>query len=186
MVAERMEGVEIVGYASDGEQALRLCEDLKPDVLVVHLRIPKLDATLLIEALAARNLSTRVVVYTATANATLLKTVHSANPAALFHKDDSLEDLRSAIRSAATGSFFVSPTVAGALRNSRSSDLPLSPRELAIAKLLADGKQNKEVSALLGVSDKTVRSHREHIYGKLHVKDIAGLVNWMSRANLEN
>lgn len=186
MVVERMEGVEVVGYAMNGEEALHLCEELKPDVLVVHLRIPKLDGTMLLEALMARNLSTRVVIYTGTLNGTLMKTVQAANPAALFHKVDSLEDLRTAIRSAWTGGFYVSPTVASVLRNARASTLLLTPQEVVVAKMLADGRQNKEVASLLGISEKTVRTHREHIYAKLQVRDIAGLIQWISKANLES
>lgn len=186
MVVERMEGVEIAGYAMDGEEALRLCEELKPDVLAVHLRIPKLDGTMLVEALAARKLPTRVVIYTGTLNGTLMKTVHSANPAALFHKEDSLEDLRTAIRSAWTGGLYVSPTVASVLRNARTPAIPLTPQEIVVAKMLAGGRQNKEVASLLGISEKTARTHREHIYAKLQVRDIAGLTLWFARANLDN
>ena len=115
-----------------------------------------------------------------------MKTVQAANPAALFHKVDSLEDLRTAIRSAWTGGFYVSPTVASVLRNARASTLLLTPQEVVVAKMLADGRQNKEVASLLGISEKTVRTHREHIYAKLQVRDIAGLIQWISKANLES
>ena len=154
--------------------------------MAVHLRIAKLDGMLLMGALSARNLKTRVMIYTASQNATLLRTVQSTSPAALFHKEDSLEDFRTAIRAAAAGGSFVSPTAASVLRSPQGKDIPLSSQELIVAKMLMDGMLNKQICSVLKIAEKTVRCHREHIYRKLKVRDVPGLIHWMSRANLEN
>lgn len=181
LAVAQMEGVLVQGYAKDGEQALEMCEKSKPDVLVARLRLPKLDGVSLMNALESRELATRVVIYTGTMNGAILRTAQQVLPAALFHKQDTLEQLRTAVDAACSGGVFVSPTAAKVLKSSGDVAMPLTPMELTVAKRLCAGEQNKQISTLLHISEKTVSSHRQHIYSRLGVHDIVGLMNWMSQ-----
>jgi DNA-binding NarL/FixJ family response regulator len=171
---------EVVGEAADGEEALKLVELLSPDVVLMDLRMPRMDGVSAIAELTRRALPVRVLVLTTyDADRDVLSAIEAGATGYLL-KDAPRNELHRAVRAAARGEVFLSPSVAtkvvDQVRTPAAATEPLSKRELEVLELVARGATNRRAAMQLFVSEATVKSHLLHIYAKLGVRDRAAAV----------
>ena len=148
-------GFEIVGPVPDGRRAVVLAEETKPELALVDYRMPRLAGVELVRALAEVSPGTRVAVYTADADDRIAREVLEAGAAALVLKEAPLADLVRALESALAGGSYLDP----ALARPGGTKGTLTPRELDVLGLLAEGLQHEEIGRRLGISSETVRTH---------------------------
>ncbi|MGW2252033.1 response regulator [Kitasatospora sp. NPDC001660] len=171
-------GFEVVGEAGDGAEALPLIAALRPDVVLMDLRMPRMDGVTTIRTMAERGLPGRVLVLTTyDTDADVLPAVRAGATGYLL-KDAARGELFHAVREAARGASVIAPTVAAKLLGQVREPVreALSPREVEVLELVASGATNREAAARLFISEATVKTHLIHIYTKLDVKDRASAV----------
>lgn len=171
-------GIEVVGEASDGAEAVALAAALLPDVVLMDLRMPRLDGVAAIRELARLGLPCRVVVLTTyDSEADVLPAIEAGATGYLL-KDAPRDELLKAVRAAASGHAVLAPSVASRLVGRVRSPEPglLTVRELEVLALVADGATNRAVADRLHVSEATVKTHLISIYAKLGVGDRAAAV----------
>jgi DNA-binding NarL/FixJ family response regulator len=171
-------GLEVIGEASDGSEAVALAEALRPDVILMDLRMPGMGGVAAIEMLAERRVAARVLVLTTYDSDSEVVRALEAGATGYMLKDSPRDDLVHAIRSAARGEAVLSPSVATRLvRQIRAPGQdPLSDRELEVLTLIAQGETNRGAAGRLFISEATVKTHLLHIYAKLDVNDRAAAV----------
>jgi DNA-binding NarL/FixJ family response regulator len=171
-------GFEVVGEAADGSEAIRRAAGLKPDVILMDLRMPEVDGVAAIRALAEQQPSVRVLVLTTYDTDGDVLAAIEAGATGYLLKDAPPSDLFRAVHAAARGESVLSPAVAsrvmGQIRS--ASDDVLSQREIEVLELVAQGESNREAAARLFISEATVKTHLAHIYDKLGVSDRAAAV----------
>ena len=163
------EGLEIVGRAVDGEEALVKIEKRGPTVAVVDLRMPRISGIEATRRLARTAPDTAVVLYTAYGDRALLTEAIDAGARGFVLKEAPLADLVRAVQLIADGGSYVDPVLAGALATAdAAAHLPaLTQRERDVLRLLADGLTNEEIGAQLFISPETVRTHIRKAMTKL-------------------
>ncbi|MEU4743152.1 response regulator transcription factor [Actinosynnema sp. NPDC023658] len=168
--------VDVVGEAADGEEAVTVVRALRPDVVLMDLRMPGVDGVTAIERL--RGCPTRVLVLTTYDTDSDVLPAIKAGATGYLLKDTPRDELFRAVRSAARGEAVLSPSVAtrlvGQVRQPAAE--PLSDREVEVLGLIARGCTNREAAAKLFISEATVKTHLVHVYAKLGVKDRAAAV----------
>ena len=183
------EGFKVVGEASDGHQATRLAQELTPDVAVLDLAMPLMNGIGAAKAISQVSSQTKIVVLTMHTEAQYVLEALRAGIRGYVLKSRAAGELVQAIREVSRNSTFlssdISDTVVDAYLN--KVDVPsdtLSPRELQVLQLVAEGKTTKEVAALLNISVKTAESHRTRIMEKLDIHETASLVRYAIRRGL--
>lgn len=167
------EGIEVVGEASNGQEALSTIDTTSPDVLLLDLRMPVMDGPALIRKLRQQGNNVGILVLTTyDTDADILRATEAGANGYLL-KDTSLTDLVQAIKATHAGDAWLAPTVAAqVMRSLRGSDAEkLSSRELQVLQLVAEGHSNKEIASELHVSPATVKTHLIHVFRKLDVND---------------
>ncbi|QYJ16385.1 Response regulator protein VraR [Rubrobacter xylanophilus DSM 9941] len=165
--------LKVVGEAADGRQAVELCRTLRPDLVLMDLRMPEMDGVAATESILAENPQTRVLVLTTyDSDADILRAVEAGASGYLL-KDASREELFAAIRTAMAGESPLDPAVASRLmrRVRTPPENALSGREIEVLDLVAQGASNREIARRLWISETTVKTHLLHIYEKLGVAD---------------
>jgi DNA-binding NarL/FixJ family response regulator len=174
------EGVQVIGEAAGGAEAVRIVRELAPDVVVMDLNMPGMtgvEATRQISKVAPL---TRVVVLTISDQDGDVMDAILAGACGYLLKDSSIQDLMQGIRAAAIGEALISPSIAAkVLRRVRSATsqpdiekvirAELSDREIEVLKLIANGKDNAQIAAELYISPKTVKNHISNILMKLQI-----------------
>jgi DNA-binding NarL/FixJ family response regulator len=183
------DGIEVVGEAADGEQAVREAERLRPDVVLVDLVLPKLDGVQTMRALRERVPSARAVVLTSYLDDERLLPAIRAGAAGYLLKSVQPQELATAVRTAAAGQALIDPVVAArlveALDGGRDDGADrLTPREREVLALLARGFANKRIAAELGIAEKTVKTHVSNLLAKLGVSDRTQAALYASRLGL--
>jgi DNA-binding NarL/FixJ family response regulator len=169
---------EVLGEAGDGAEAIVAAERLRPDVILMDLRMPGTDGVTAIKELAKRGVEARILVLTT------YDTDHDVLPAieagatGYLLKDAPREELFRAVEAAARGQAVLSPTVATRLMGQMRQPAPesLSQREVQVLELIAQGSTNREAAKQLFISEATVKTHLLHVYAKLGVNDRAAAV----------
>ncbi|GAA5170445.1 MULTISPECIES: response regulator [Amycolatopsis] len=177
-IFEGAEGFEVLGEAADGAEAVVLADRLRPDVVLMDLRMPGTDGVTAIRRLAERGNPARVLVLTTyDADSDVLPAIEAGATGYLL-KDSPREALFQGVRAAARGEAVLSPAVASRLMGQLRAPAreELSRRELDVLRLIADGCTNKQAAARLFISEATVKTHLLHVYAKLGVKDRAAAV----------
>ncbi len=171
-------GFEVVGEASDGATAVRLAGLLRPDVILMDLRMPGLDGLGALTELARQGSTARVLVLTTYDTDAYVLPAIEAGATGYLLKDAPRAELLRAVRAAARGEGVLSPPVATRLmsRVRTPGVQPISQRELEVLELVAAGNTNRETAARLLISEATVKTHLLSIYGKLGVSDRAAAV----------
>ena len=174
-------GFDVVGEAADGEEAVRLAEEHRPDVVLMDVTMPVLDGVGATRQVRDRLPGTQVVILTMHADREILVDAIRAGAAGYLVKDCSTEDVVDTVRKAASGETALSPELAATMlgevrelvrREQEGADEPIiSKREEEVLQLIADGLSTTEVAAKLYISVKTVKNHLASIYQKLDTRD---------------
>nr|MBA2364779.1 response regulator transcription factor [Chloroflexia bacterium] len=168
--------MEVVGEAADGVEAVELAERYKPDVVLMDLRMPRLSGVEAIRRIRETLPNTHVLILTTyDTDENILEGVRAGARGYLL-KGASRQELLAAIRAAARGEGVLPPSVAGRLMNRLQSSASgpssdLSRREIEVLKLIAEGKRNREIAAVLYLSEKTIKAHVSSILRKLNAED---------------
>ncbi len=184
-------GVEIVGEAGDGHEALRLIAELRPDVVLLDLSMPALSGLEVAARLARDHPDTKVLVLSMHRSEEYVLEALRAGAAGYILKDADAAELELALRAVARGDRYfhpaVSATVIKALREGAPSDGPferLTPRQREILQLVAEGHSTKDIARKLDLGIKTVETHRAKLMRRLGVHHVAGLVRYAIRVGL--
>ena len=172
-VLEGEEGIDVVGEASTGMEAVALAERLRPDVVLMDLRMPEKDGVTATADIRSEHPDVQVLVLTTyDTDADIVRAVEAGATGYLL-KDAVRDDLVSAVRAASRGESVLSPAVAARLMGQvrAPTEERLSAREIEVLELVARGHANKQVAARLQISEATVKTHLVHIFGKLGTDD---------------
>ncbi|GAB3655357.1 transcriptional regulator [Glycomyces tarimensis] len=176
----RDDDIDVVGEAADGREAVDRASALRPDVILMDLRMPGTDGVAAIRELAARAVPSKVLVLTTYDTDSDVVPAIEAGASGYLLKDASPDELRRAIRTAHEGGTVLAPSVASLLmeqvRRPAAAAGPLSERELEVLTIVAKGRSNREAAAELFISEATVKTHLLHVYAKLGVNDRASAV----------
>jgi DNA-binding NarL/FixJ family response regulator len=169
---------EVLGEAGNGHEALAVARHVRPDVVLMDLRMPGLDGVSTIKALREQGSTARVLVLTTYDTDSDVLPAIRAGATGYLLKDTPREELFRAVSAAYRGESVLSPSVAGRLMGELRSPArePLSRRELEVLTLISRGSTNRETAARLFISEATVKTHLLHVYAKLGVRDRAAAV----------
>jgi len=174
------EGLDIVGEAENGEQAIRLAADLKPDVVLMDVSMPELDGVEATKVIRQDPDGPQVIMLTMHADKEVLADAIRAGASGYLVKDCSTEEVAEAVRMAVQGDTALSPQLAATMLDEvRRLDVPdtsdedrvITKREEEVLQLIADGCSTPEVAEQLYISQKTVKNHLASIYQKLDARD---------------
>ncbi len=166
----------VAGEATNGQEALELAGQLRPDVLLLDLKLPGLDGVAVLGQLAERSAGTRALVLTSGADQAQVTLAIRAGAAGFLYKDIDPDALVRAIRSVHDGHMLLAREAAALLSTGQPGQAgrgidSLTSREREVLALLADGRSNREIARSLGVSEKTVKTHVSSVLAKLGVAD---------------
>ncbi len=165
---EVQDDMTVAGEAGDGPAAISLAESLRPDIVLLDLKLPGMDGVAVLRPLRAAGL--RVLVLTSATEPSAAAAAVRAGAAGVVYKDIDPAALVRAIRSVHDGNVLLAPEAVGSLiRGSRADTLTAREREVLAG--IADGKSNREIARLLQVSEKTVKAHVSAVLAKLGVQD---------------
>lgn len=186
--------VTVVGEAADGLDALRLCDEHRPDLLILDIGMPRLNGIEVAARASKLQPPPRVIMLSMHADESYVLRALDAGAQAYLLKDDTEEDLVPALRAVARGKRFFSPAIAQVLaedyvrslqeRGLDDSYALLTDREKEVLHLLAEGRANKEVAAVLQVGVSTVETHRANLMQKLGLHNTADIVLYAVRKRL--
>ncbi len=187
-----LSGIEVVAEAGNGQDALRLIELHQPDVVLTDIAMPGLNG-LEVAARAAKQFpDVRVIILSMHADEEYVWQALRAGAAGYLHKESDPVELELAIRAAARGETYLSPTIAKSfvehsIQRVSQESTPferLTPRQREILQLVAEGHTTKEIAHILSIGVKTVETHRAQLMDLLDIHDVAGLVRFAIRTGL--
>jgi len=179
--------IVVVGEAEDGKTALWLIESLQPDVLMLDCRMPGMDGVQVAVTIQKMCLPTNILAYSAYDDEDCVRGMLGAGAVGYLLKDESPEKIVEAIRAVADGKGWFSPAIAARVAQwlrEKSGSAKLTERELAVLRLLARGKGNKQISDELCITERTVRFHVQNIYDKIGVHSRAEAAVWAVQHNI--
>ena len=187
-------GVDVVGEAADGLDALRLCTELRPDILIIDVAMPKMNGIELAARVQKVEQPPRVIMLSMHTDESYIIRALAAGARGYLLKEATDEDLLPAIRAVIAGKPFFSPAVTAVLMEDYVRQLQarglsdsyhlLTEREREVLQLLAEGHSNKEVATLLDVSVSTVETHRANLMQKLNLHNTAEIVLYAVRKGI--
>ena len=187
-------GLEVVGEASDGLEALRLVEDHHPDILIVDVGMPKMNGIEVAARMQKLDRPPAVIILSMHSDESYITRALAAGARAYLLKDATDEDLLPAVRAVTAGKPYFSPAVTAVLvedymrqlraRGLTDTYLLLTDREKEVLQLLAEGRSNKEVAVLLDLGLSTVETHRANLMQKLNLHNTAEIVLYAVRKGI--
>jgi two-component system response regulator NreC len=191
---ETQPDIKVVAEAGDGLEALKLCEEHRPDAVILDVAMPRLNGIEVAERVQKLAHPPSVLMLSMHADESYIIRALAAGARAYLLKDATDEDLIPALRAVAAGKPFFSPSVTGVLiedyvrqlqaRGLTDSYHLLTDREREVLQLLAEGRSNKEVAALLDVGVSTVETHRANLMQKLNLHNTAEIVLYAVRKRI--
>ena len=182
-VVSREQGIEVVGEASNGREAVEMTASLEPDIVLMDLEMPEMKGHEAIAQIRANTPGASVIILTTFDTDQHIFDGLEAGARGYLLKDSPPADLITAIRTVYRGESMIGPRVAGRLLDqltrARSEDTyqaSLSTRETEVVRLMSSGATNKEIAAQLHIGESTVKTHVIHLFNKLGVKDRTGAV----------
>jgi DNA-binding NarL/FixJ family response regulator len=179
-------GIDVIAQAENGNDALALAEDLKPDVMILDLRMPDLGGLAVLDKLRTSRPQIRIIVMTASEQASTLLDAIAAGAAGYLSKRSTGEELRQAVITAHGGGSVITPALASHLlkefsssaRGEQSPVRPLQGRELDVLRLVVQGKTDNEIGKALFISPRTVQNHLTRIREKTGLRRRSELTRW--------
>jgi DNA-binding NarL/FixJ family response regulator len=189
---EELPGVSVVGEASDGREAVHLIESEHPDIVFMDIEMPRLNGLEAARQIALLSPRTRLVILSMHANEEYVLRALHFGAAGFMLKEASTTELAAALSAIRQGGTYLSPSISSQLADylRRTSDPPqssldqLTPRQREILQLIAEGNTTRQIAHQLGLSPKTVESHRAQLMDRLDIHDIAGLVRYAIQVGL--
>jgi len=192
MILETEDDFEVVGIAVDGVEAVAHVDALQPDVVLMDLRMPRMDGIEAIKRIRSDHPETAVVILTTYDEDDLMLRGLQAGASGFLHKDTPRIDLFKCLRAAARGDVLLSPDVLARVMASSNGKPPatedenivLTLRELEVLKGVAAGERNKEIAYRLGITERTIKAHLTNTYNKLGVDSRAAAIAEAMRRGL--
>jgi len=191
---ERNNSFEVVGEAADGRDALRMAEELVPDIVIMDIAMPNLNGILATAQMLKKNPQIGVIILSMFSDETYLTRALSAGAKGYLLKDSADADLHNALLAVAQGKPFFSADITKTLLEDYMRQLQqrgledsydlLTEREKEILQLLAEGKSNKDIASMLNLSVNTVETHRTRIMQKLNLHSAAEIVLYAFRKRI--
>jgi two-component system response regulator NreC len=181
---DKESGMEVVAEAKNGREAVRLAEELRPDILVMDISMEDLNGMDATRQIVGKGLGPRIVALSMHADKRFVAGMFEAGAMGYLLKDCAFDELLAAIRQVMSGRTYLCSMISGVVirdyiqRMRKSESSLLSPREKEILQLLAEGSTTKRIADQLKVSVKTVETHRQHIMDKLNIFSIAELTKY--------
>ncbi|SRR6266536_819249 len=186
---ETEEDMNIVGEAENGRQAVQMAKRLQPDVVVMDIAMPSLNGLEATRQVTKESPKSKVLILSSYSDDEYVKQLTDAGASGYLVKQTAAQDLVAAIREAKKGNAFFSPAISKRLlehyrastgtKSSGARKSPkLTPRELEVLQLIAEGYANKQIAGELFISIKTVEKHRQQLMHKLDIHDVAGLTRY--------
>ena len=184
----QVRGLEVVGQATDGAVAVRLADELRPDVVLLDVAMPVLNGVDAAREIAAAAPGTGLILLSGLAEERIVRDALRAGVRGFVVKTQAADELIQAIREVSRGGMYVGAgparaVVEACLAGTKGPD-DLSAREREVLRLVAEGKTTKQAAGLLGLSVRTVDAHRASIMRRLGIHDTAGLVRYAIRQGL--
>ncbi len=179
-------GIEVIAQAENGNDALKVAEELRPDVMILDLRMPDLGGLAVLDKLRTSRPEIRIIVMTASEQASTLLDAIAAGAAGYLSKRSTGEELRQAVITAHGGGTVITPALASHLlkeysssaRGEQSQVRPLQGRELDVLRLVVQGKTDNEIGKELFISPRTVQNHLTRIREKTGLRRRSELTRW--------
>lgn len=181
--------VEVVAQARDGQEAVRKALDLRPDVLILDISMPKMNGIQALQQIRRSLPEVRALVLSMYRSNEMVRSALRAGASGYVLKDNELENLTDVVQAVHRGEPYLSPSIARVVievLQSEQQPPPLSERELEVLQQIADGRSSKEIAPLLGISPRTVDTHRQNVMDKLGIHSLAGLVKYAIRIGLSD
>jgi DNA-binding NarL/FixJ family response regulator len=184
-ILESMPGVSVVAEASDGPSALRLSREQRPDVIILDVSMPGGSGLGVLSELRRDLAQTRILMLSMHDDAEYIAESVRAGTHGYLLKDSAATDLRAAVRAVMAGESFFSPELSRERATSVAhQESPITRRERQVLVRVAAGGSNKEIAADLGISHRTVETHRESIARKLGISSVAGQTRYVIEHHL--
>ncbi len=181
---------QLIGESGDGQSAVNLCLEAKPDLLILDAKLPGLNGVDILRRVAKKLPNMRVLVFSGYENPVLVREMLEAGAHGFVEKTAGLVEFKKGLETVANGGTYFGPAVAALLRDvvanpdaSSASDF-LTDREREILQLVAESHSTREIAAKLGISVKTVDNHRTNLMRKLNLHDVASLTRYALEVGL--
>jgi DNA-binding NarL/FixJ family response regulator len=191
-LVDSTEGFEVVGEVGDGTAALEAIQAQQPDMVLLDIGLPGMNGLEVAERLARDGSRTKVVILSMHATEEYVLTALRAGAVGYLLKDASVQELQFALQAVRRGETYLSPAISRHVIDGYvqrvGTDAPvdetLTPRQREVLQLIAEGQSTKEIAHRLGLSGKTVETHRSQLMERLKIYDVAGLVRYAIRIGL--
>ena len=184
---QTFDDVEFLGAGAGGEEAVALCTEQRPDVLLLDLSMPDVDGIEVTKRLRDASPDTKVVVFTSFSDRERIVQALDAGAVGYLLKDAEPEELHAAVRAASRGEAPITPRAAAALladRRERPAEVALTAREREVLGLVVEGLANKQIARRMGISEKTVKGHLTNLFQRIGVADRTQAALWAERAGV--
>jgi DNA-binding NarL/FixJ family response regulator len=184
-------GIDVVGEAANGFEAVELAQDLQPQIVVMDISMPELNGIDATRLLLSKRTDLRVIGLSMNSDRRYVSAMFKAGAVGYLLKNAASDELIQALHAVADGLSYVSPAIAAMVvvdwmspQAASSTEKPLSTREREVLQLLAEGNSSKDIAKRLGVALPTIETHRRQIMGKLKLRSIAELTKFAIREGL--
>lgn len=190
---DSLENISVVAQASNGLDAITICRDFQPDLVIMDVSMPKMRGTEAIAKIKETSPLSDILILSQYDEEEYIKFSLKNGASGYLLKQSAAEEMEMAIKKILNGEIYVSPEIANKVvldwisqsgQKSKNFDQTLSNRELEVLKLVAEGHTNQKVADLLHISIKTVETHRGRIMRKLELSTFADLVKYAIKSNL--